>query len=336
MTQPPDDRRPLPWEASGEPPADPEDQPTTAWTPPGAEPPSAAEPPPAEPPAAEPASPAEPAPVEPSPDAPAMASEDATVTPSPIISAAPIGSEGAAAAAPVVGWEQPKEPAAGPAGDVISGMGARIVAYLLDSTLVAIVPTALTFTVFNYAEIFRDSIEAARLGETVAVEQAITTEIILVTLIGLGISFIYFVGFWTSGGRATLGMRGLKMRIVDARTGGTIGLGSAIKRWIVLGAPLSLLALVPPVASIAGFAEIGLLLLLFITALGNDLRQGLHDRVAGSVIIRSPTSGSGATAVGCIVLIALWILITIVVSALLFAQLGPVFEDIILESGSSI
>ena len=50
---------------------------------------------------------------------------------------------------------------------------------------------------------------------TTSFTMEVTPQLILVTLIPLAIQFIYFVGFWTSGGHATPGMRGLKMQVVD-------------------------------------------------------------------------------------------------------------------------
>ena len=66
----------------------------------------------------------------------------------------------------------------------------------------------------------------------------------LIALIGLGIQYLYFVGFWTSRWRATPGMIGLKMRVVDATSGSTLSIVDATKRWIALGFPLTLLGLV--------------------------------------------------------------------------------------------
>ena len=223
MTQPPDDlgRRP-----DGTGPDDavaPEDQPTVAWTPP--EPPT------------------EPTPTQPAPlDVPAPVPTDSTPTDatappaSPIISAspavppdpadpaAPAAAAAAAGAAPLVGWEAPPPASAAPGreGYVIAGMGARLVAYFIDSLIVSIIPTVLTLLVVDYSGMMQQAIDAAESGTPAAQTSfvmAVTPELILVTLISVAIQFLYFVGFWTSGARATLGMRGLRMQVVDAATG---------------------------------------------------------------------------------------------------------------------
>jgi uncharacterized RDD family membrane protein YckC len=369
MTQPPEERDPLAGPTPDEPvPA--EDQPTVAWTPggspsepdptPPSEPvdsePAPSEPPPPAPtwPGAHPPAPLPPADAQPawsSPPAPAdgprwpadqPASEVPPAVPpptNPIISASPSGAtpeptgwQQPGAAAPVVAWETPAAAAAAPGaeGHVIAGMGARLVAYLLDGLLVGIVPAILTFAVVDWTSLF-DQMAASADGitRTNSFVMPITTGFILVTLIGLAIQFIYFVGFWTSRGQATPGMRGLKMRVVDATTGGTLTLGAATKRFVAMGYPLGLLALVPALQSVAGIGQFALLLFLFFTAITNDRRQGLHDKWANSLVIRSTTSGDGATIVGCLLLIVISVAFAIIVSAALFAAVAPQLQDII-------
>ena len=263
MTQPPDDleRRPdgsVPDDATTpDGPTAPENQPTVAWTPPDQTPP-------------QPSSSDVPTPDAPPPDAPPPApSWDAAAPrhrrPRPGIARRPApgqpdhqrqpvrgarprpGWQQPPPAAPVVAWETPGPSAAAPGreGYVIGGMGARLVAYFLDSIIVAIVPTILTLFVTDYGSIFQQAIDASRNATPGQINRAdivvnVTPELILVTLIGLAIQYIYFVGFWTSDGHATPGMRGLRMQVVDAATGGTLSLTAATKRFIALGYPLSL------------------------------------------------------------------------------------------------
>jgi uncharacterized RDD family membrane protein YckC len=349
MTQPPDDLERRPDGSRPDEPTPPEDQPTVAWTPP--EPAGEAVPDAA---AATPEEPTPPASDAPPPAAPPPATswEAPVSTPplaSPIISASPTVPSDAtgvlppAPAGPVVGWETPGPAGVAPGreGYVIAGMGARIVAYLLDSIIVSIVPTILTVFVTDYSGIIQQAIDASRasaegqLTRTTFVME-VTPELILVTLISLAIQFIYFVGFWTSDGRATLGMRGLKMQVVDAATGGTLSLTAATKRFIALGFPLGLLILVPALQSAAGIAQFALSLFLFFTAITNDRRQGLHDKWANSLVIRSTTSGDGATLVGCLLLIVLVVGFAIIVSAVVLAALGPQLQDLMQEMENSI
>jgi uncharacterized RDD family membrane protein YckC len=164
----------------------------------------------------------------------------------------------------------------------------------------------------------------------------VTPEIILVSLIGLAIQFIYFVGFWTSDGHATPGMRGLRMQVVDATTGGTLSLTAATKRFVALGYPISLLALIPALQSVAGIVSFAYTLFLFFTTITNDRRQGLHDKWAKSLVIRSVTSGDGATVVGCLLLVVLAVGLAIILTAAALAAMGPQIEELMREVGNSI
>ena len=342
MTQPPDDQDRRPDDKGPDDAVAPEDQPTVAWTPPE----SPAEQAPGEVPLTE-STPTQPAPL----DVPAPAPTDSTPldatapAASPIISASPTvppdstdpsAAAAAAAAAPLVGWEAPPPASAAPGreGYVIAGMGARLVAYFIDSLIVSIIPTVLTLLVVDYSGMMQQAIDAAESGTPAAQTSfvmAVTPELILVTLISVAIQFLYFVGFWTSGARATPGMRGLRMQVVDAATGGGLSLVQATKRFIALGAPLALLILIPALQSAAGIAQFALSLFLFFTAITNDRRQGLHDKWANSLVIRSTTSGDGAVVIGCLVLVVISVALAIILSVAAFAAMAPQIEELLRE-----
>jgi uncharacterized RDD family membrane protein YckC len=350
MTQPPDDLERRPDGSRPDEPTTPEDQPTIAWTPPepaGESIPDAA------------ATPQEPTPPPPTdapppavPPPPATAWEAPASTPppaSPIISASPTvpsdttGVAQPPPAGPVVGWETPGPAATAPGreGYVIAGMGARLVAYFIDAVLVSIVPAILGLLVIDYGSLFQQIIDASRANAEGQFTQtnfvmAVTPELILVALIQFAIQFIYFVGFWTSGMRATPGMRGLKMQVVDAATGGTLSLTAATKRFVAMGSALALLIVVPALQSAASIAPFAVSLFLFFTAITNDRRQGLHDKWANSLVIRSTTSGDGATLVGCLLLIVLVVVLGIIASAVFFAAIAPQLQDLMREMENSI
>lgn len=369
MTQPPEDRRPeepedeggpeneptvawTPPEATPEPPADEggvgyaaipdEGAPAPVEPPPSPPPANMPTEPPAAPPPPPPAEPAAPPPVEP------------PVQPSgPIISATPTATPPASgwqtpgqatppaippAPVPGSGWEVPAAPAAGApaqAGYVIAGPGARIVAWLIDWTLAGIIPGAISLALVDWTGMFRaifEAIERDPTGQTIdpnAFVVPMTLDVVLAQLIGIGILYLYFVGFWTSRWLATPGMIGLKMRIVDATTGGGISIVQATKRWIAFGFWLPLIGLVPALQSVAGLIQFGLIIFLFFTTVTNERRQGLHDRWANTLVIRSSTSGDGATFVGCLVWGVLLILLAFIAWTLIFAAAMPVLQDYI-------
>jgi uncharacterized RDD family membrane protein YckC len=342
MTQPPDDRPRPPDQPEGQ--SSPED-PTVPWTPPDEGKPAdeggvgwAAIPDesdaPADTPPGEPTAPLEPTPPVPPPAAPA----GPIISASPTAPAAPgAGSpELPAAAPPGGGWQLPAAAAAAPQqeGYVIAGVGARLVAWLMDILLAGLIPGALSLYLVDWNTLINDALERARLDPTGQIssftyEIPITLDYVLITLIGLGIQYLYFVGFWTSSLRATPGMIGLKLRVVDAGTGGTLTLLQATKRWIALGWPLGLLVLIPALQNTASLIQLALVLVLFFSVVLDDRKQGLQDKFANSLVIRSVTSGDGATVVGCLVWCALVILVGIIVSSLFLTAAMPQLQEFI-------
>jgi uncharacterized RDD family membrane protein YckC len=154
---------------------------------------------------------------------------------------------------------------------------------------------------------------------------------LLSTVIDLG----YFVLLWTSGGRATLGMRLLRLQIGNAVDGRTLTGALAFRRWLAMGSWVGMFAVLPLVGALASLALLAWQLILLVTTASSPTRQGLHDRAAGSAIVQ-PASGSGnALVIGCLVIVAVlaaFALISIV--ALVF--LGGQVESILSAVGESI
>jgi uncharacterized RDD family membrane protein YckC len=140
---------------------------------------------------------------------------------------------------------------------------------------------------------------------------------LLSTLIDLG----YFVLMWTSRGRATLGMRLLKLQIGNAADGRTLTGALAFRRWLAMGSWVSLFGLFPIFGGLASLAQLAWALVLLVTTASSPTRQGLHDRAAGSAIVQ-PASGSGnALVIGCVVIVAV-IAVLVLISILALALLG--------------
>jgi len=343
MTQPPDDRIPPPSEpvepTPAEEPADqasrPPDQavpeegtaapdaPTVAWTPPDAEGQPPGVPPPLEP-APPPPSPIISADTSPPPPAPGW---EVPGSPPPVTTPAPGG-----------GWEVPTATAraAQQEGYVVGGAGARFVAWLIDGLLASLIPGAVFLLFVDWAGFFRaifDQIQFDASGRVIqnsyTITFPITTDVVLAYLILIGVQFLYFVGFWTSRWQATPGMIGLKMRVVDANTGAPLTLVQAVKRWFAMGWWLSVFFLVPVLQNAASLAQFGVNVFLFFSIVTDDRRRGFHDKFAGSQMIRSVTSGSGATVVGCLVYIVMAILISVIAWLLLLPALLPELQQII-------
>jgi uncharacterized RDD family membrane protein YckC len=349
MSQPPDDRRRMPWEPE---PSDAAEQPTVQWTPPPpAEPAPQPAPDPAPAPAPEP--PAGTTSPEPPVDggdvqegAPEPPADPVAPPAGPLLSSTPSApppvagwQSDAQAPPPVVGWQTPAS-SAEPApieGYVIAGPWARLVAWLIDSLLVTLVPTLLSFIVIDWQPLVDAMIEQIEDPSTVAPLTFVptTVEAFIVTLIGVGISYLYFVGFWTGPWMATPGMRLLGLRVGDEQRGAILSITAATKRWLAMGAWLALLAFVGPFGTIAGLGTTVLQIALFFSVIVHPRRQGLHDRVASSLVVRKRAVGDSVV-MGCVVLVALFVLFAVVIGvvslAVLLPLMEPLFDDLVVPA----
>ena len=142
------------------------------------------------------------------------------------------------------------------------------------------------------------------------------------------ISFVYFVFLWSSGGRATLGMRLLKLQIGNADDGGTLGLDDgdqAVVRHGQLAGPAERGAGPgqprPASASSCGTSS------LLVTTGSSPSRQGLHDRFARTAIVQTGPAGS-AWVIGCLAIVIVFVLLFFVsIVGLIF--LGSQVSDIL-------
>ena len=246
----------------------------------------------------------------------------------PLTNWAPPG-ESASTAGPVTGWVMPDSLASvsvGIDGYGVAGIGARLVAYWLDRLIISVLPLILLATTTDWAAVFR---WARTLDGTIPAVLPVMLSLVIVAIVWTGLSYLYFVGFWTGPGQATPGMRILGMRVMDAAGGTTMSLRAATRRWIGLGYPLAELSFIGPLQVAASLASGLWPFVLLLTALASPRRQGLHDRWAGSQVIRSRSSGSRATMVGCLVIIVGWIALTIVVTWIVFATIVPALQEFI-------
>jgi uncharacterized RDD family membrane protein YckC len=282
------------------------------------------EPPPEAGPPLEPTPPSEPdaetarVPVEPPPpDA-----QQATPPPAPpgLISARPtgtLGDQSTPPGAPLVAWAAPAGRAAVPVteGLVIAGTFTRLVAYAADVLLL----TALGIVIDGALGLF----DVGR-DENLA---------LLVGGIIVGIDFLYFVGLWSSGVQATLGMRMLRLRVLDAASATTLSINDAVLRWIALSGAFAILTLVPGLSGFIGLLSFIWLVALLGTTAMNPLHQGLHDRWARSVVVQPAPGGSGAAFATCLIL-AVFVFVLLPIIALFMA--GDQLTQILSQIGNSI
>ncbi len=163
---------------------------------------------------------------------------------------------------PAVSWQSP-EPEAGPApGVTFAPHGPRLVAYILDSLILAVIliPIFLVSTGFmlSDATIVHDRLTA--LGPNAALG-------FLLMFIGLLIALLYFPFFWATGGE-TPGMRPFGLRVVRDADGSRIGWGTAFLRTL-------------------GFWIAGAVFYIgFIWIFIDRRRRGWQDLIAGTVVVK--------------------------------------------------
>ena len=210
--------------------------------------------------------------------------------------------------ASTVGWVAPPPqplPTGNP-GWAIASIGVRLGAYFIDGIVGAIlILTVAGIVLAVYPDIIHGGIAV-----TIAYSVAVT-----------GFYFVYFVGFWTSKGKATIGMRILKLQVANAIDGKRLAIGPAIIRWLAIGYIFALFSIIPVVSELSGFANFIWAIVLLVTAASHPMHQGLHDRWAGSVVVRPAETGAGSSGwmAACLIIVG------IIVLFLLFAVIGLIF-----------
>ena len=149
-----------------------------------------------------------------------------------------------------------------------AGFWMRLVARLVDGLLLGI-PFAVLFAIFAVAGgVFANSASSSNQGSQNAAAAAVFGGgFLLLYLIASAVQIGYWIYFWGSSG-ATLGMRLLHLRVVDANTGAPIGYARATVRF--------LMSIVNTWACYIGWIWVAF----------DPRKQGWHDKVANSVVLQ--------------------------------------------------
>jgi uncharacterized RDD family membrane protein YckC len=166
-------------------------------------------------------------------------------------------------AMPPVSWQSPPEPAGPAPGVQWAGSGERLVAYIIDGFVLAVVVAVLSMLYVGTLLVGYRTGEGLGAG---AISGAV-----LWFLVAFVVSIGYFPYFWARGGQ-TPGMRVFGIRVVRDRDGGPVTGWIAILR--LLGYWVSALVF-----------YVGYIWILF-----DARRRGWHDLIAGTVVIKDPTS----------------------------------------------
>ncbi len=154
---------------------------------------------------------------------------------------------------PPVAWNVAPPSRPGPAaGLAYAGFWVRLLAFILDAIVLAVVTTALgplfgTGTMIQTGTSFQVNYQANALG----------------TLFGL----VYFIGFWAWRGQ-TPGMMPFNMRVVQADNGQKVDVVRALLRYVGL------------------IISIAVIFIGVIWAAFDSRKQGWHDKIASTLVVR--------------------------------------------------
>jgi uncharacterized RDD family membrane protein YckC len=175
----------------------------------------------------------------------------------------------------------------------------RLVAYFLDSLLIALPSILIVIILASATQMFRDVDFSSPDSTRVFSERFAGIGGVLGTIL----SFIYYVPLWSSAGQGTLGMRFLRLRLGNAADGARLPLNQAVRRWVAFGAPLGLLGLLPGAGAQAGSLQSLWTLVLLISVIANPVKQGIHDTFAKTAVLMPAAGPGGRLAAGCLILI---------------------------------
>jgi uncharacterized RDD family membrane protein YckC len=167
---------------------------------------------------------------------------------------------------PAAGYPAPVY--AAQAGTRYGGFWIRLVARIIDGIIVGVPLGVIFFVLVAIAGGIASTANTTDQNAQAAVGLGLVGVVLLVALLGTVGTVIYYVYFWGTSGQ-TLGMRILNLRIVDANTGGPIGIGRAVIRY--------LMTIVNSAACYIGWIWVAF----------DPRKQGWHDKVANSVVIQS-------------------------------------------------
>jgi uncharacterized RDD family membrane protein YckC len=155
---------------------------------------------------------------------------------------------------------------------------------------------------------------------------------VIATLIDLG----YFVLQWSSGARATLGMRLLGLQVGNAADGRTLDRGQALRRWFAMASWLDVVAAIPVLGGLVSLGQLVWYLVLLATTASDPHRQGLHDRFAGTAVVKEAGRSTNGVVVGCIVIAVLVVVVLPIISIVALLFLGGQVSEILSTVGESV
>ncbi|MEO8228473.1 MAG: RDD family protein [Chloroflexota bacterium] len=208
-------------------------------------------------------------------------------TPPPAAPPPPPASDWAAASTP-----RPAATVPGAAGLVYADVPNRIIAQIIDAIIVGIVLVivgVILSSIFGAPQTVTVVQDATQpLGFRTDISTNLVS-LLISTIVGAAVSAAYYIYTWTAM-RGTIGQRALSMQVGNAADGATLTMEQAVKRWLALGGVFALAQLLQPLPALGvliGLAGLVWAIVLLVTTAQSPTKQGLHDKFAGSVVVKA-------------------------------------------------
>lgn len=216
-------------------------------------------------------------------------------------------------------------------GLVLSDTFPRVVAYLLDGFLLGIIGAVIGGILGSFGW---TPVEAPPFDPDGQIDyNTLFISDPVGTVLTVALSALYFIGSWTGGRRGTLGQRLVKLQVGNAFDGRALSFDQAVRRWLGLGEFIVLLALIPGFTAATGLWFLWAIVLLITTATSQS-KQGIHDRIANSAVVRPLNAGNTAV-MACLVIVLIIAAISLLsIVALIF--LGGQVSSILSTVGESV
>ena len=175
-------------------------------------------------------------------------------------------------------------PVAGPAGLFYADLPNRIIAYVIDMILLAIVGFVVSAITGSFMPVVQfDLVNGFHYNYVAAIINA---------AIGAAISAAYFIYMWTNM-RGTVGMKVLGMQIGSEKDGSTLTMDQAIRRWLAVGGWITIVSALNPLPLLGiliGLVALGYVIYLLYTTAQSPTKQGFHDHFVGSMVVKAARS----------------------------------------------
>lgn len=172
-----------------------------------------------------------------------------------------------------------------PAGPILASFGRRVGALIIDAFVIGTVALVVG-AIANMPGLAQTTSTASGDASTTYMLANSGWSSLLVAVV----SGVYCIGGWLAWA-GTPAQRLLGMHVYRFTGPQALVFEAAAVRWVLLfgiGAVIGALALVsPPLQGILGLSQLAWLVVLIVTTAQSPTKQGIHDRYAGSLVVRN-------------------------------------------------